>query len=74
MLQLGCRGERKLFFKSSSLAMTQEVGYFREKEGNLWQDSSKPISGLSLPVSFASKNCIVHFGDTAHSDVRGIPV
>ena len=72
--QKQCHAERKLFCKSSSLKMTLRVGYLRIKVGNLWQDSSKLISGLSLPLSFASKNCIVHFGDTARSDVRGIPV
>ncbi|MBK6482815.1 MAG: hypothetical protein IPG01_17065 [Chitinophagaceae bacterium] len=51
------------------MKMTLRVGYLRIKGGNLWQDSSKLISGLSLPVSFASKNCIVHFGDTSHIDV-----
>jgi len=33
------------------------------KKSNLWQNSSTLIGGLSLPLSFASKNIEVHFSD-----------
>jgi len=62
------------YYQSSSLAMTLGVIYLRVKEGNLWQDSSTLLSGLSLPESFASKNSIVHFGDTSPPLAGGIPV